>query len=629
MCGICGLAHGDRGRSVDLSALSRMNEAMVHRGPDDAGTWECGHVGLAMRRLSIIDLFRGHQPMTNEDESVVVVFNGEIYNFQDLRADLEARGHTFRTLSDTEVIVRAYEEYGDDALQHFNGMFALAVYDARQDRLLLARDRLGIKPLLYTVRDGQLAFASELDALLHSGLVPGKLNPAALDAYFTFLYVPAPDTIFEGVHKLRPGHKLVFQQGRLSVEPYWRLRFAPDESWTLDSAAEAYVDLLNDSVRLRSISDVPLGAFLSGGVDSTSVVGMLSLIISAQVKTFTIGFDDAHANELAFARTAAKHFNTDHTETLMRPDLVEMAGDLVRHFGEPFADSSAVPTWLVSKMAREHVAVALSGDGGDELFAGYTWTHMTRKVNTYRRVPVTLRRLVDTALHLGGGSPGLAKFQRFSRDSFLKPDACFRRRHTCFDAEARAALYAPDVADSVLSHAVDRFQEHADMAEVSSVDDWMLHQDLMMYLPDDILTKVDRMSMANSLEARVPILDHRIVEFAATIPFRLKLRMNVSKRVAKRALWFMIPQELLKQRKQGFAIPIHRWFREDLHGHFREIALGKGSLNGRLLNRHAIEARLNDHVQGRENYGHHLWTVLMFEHWLRYVEGLPGVTVSL
>ena len=628
MCGICGIVHTDPEKRVAEAQLARMNAAMAHRGPDEAGQWIRGHAGLAMRRLSIIDVFRGHQPITNEDESLVLVFNGEVYNFQELREELETKGHTFRTLSDSEVVLRAYEEYGDDALHQFNGMFAFALYDANKDRLLVVRDRLGIKPLFYSFQEERLVFASELDPLLRSGAVRGRLNPAALDAYFSFLFVPAPDTIFEGVHKLLPGHKLVLEKGRLEIEPYWRIRFAPKSSWTLDSAAEAYLDLLSDAVRLRMISDVPLGAFLSGGVDSTSIVGMMALIGEAPVKTFTIGFDDAQANELAYARIAARHYGTAHTEEIMRPDLVEMADELTAHFGEPFADSSAIPTWLVSKLARQQVTVALSGDGGDELFAGYTWTHRTRHVAAYKRVPAPLRRLIDTALRLGPQSPRCTRLRRFSQDSFLDTHSCFRRRLTCFDAADRAALYGPDLAERVLAAATDRFQEHADAAGAISSDNKMLYQDLMMYLPDDILTKVDRMSMANALEARVPILDHRIAEFAAGVPFPLKLKGGTSKRLVKHALRRIAPPALLKQRKHGFAIPIHRWFREDLLGHFEETVLGPRARGHAFLKRQAVETLLQRHRAGKENYGHHLWALLMFEHWLRYIDSVPGVSIE-
>ena len=638
MCGICGIAYGDAAEEIDAARLARMNEAMVHRGPDDSGQWVRGHVGLAMRRLSVIDLFRGGQPMANDDGSIVLVFNGEVYNFQSLRSELENQGHSFHTLSDTEVVLRAYEEYGDEALHHFNGMFAIALYDVRKGRLLLARDRVGIKPLFYSVRDGRIAFASELDPLLQSGLVRGTLNPAAIDAYFSFLYIPSPDTVFEDVQKLPPGHKLVFEcpgpgstskgSGRVTIEPYWRLRFTPRTSWTLRSAADEYLDLLSDAVRLRMISDVPIGAFLSGGVDSTSIVGMLSLLNEAPTKTFTIGFDDSQSDELRFARLAAKEFGTDHTEEILQPDLLEIASSLVRHFGEPFADSSAIPTWLVSKLAREHVTVALSGDGGDELFAGYTWTRMARNVGKYRRMPTAIRRLIDTALKLAPNSPRWAKVRRFSRDSFLDPHACFRRRQTCFDAHARAGLYTAGLAERVLASATDRFQEYADTAGTVDPGDRMLHQDLMMYLPDDILTKIDRMTMANSLEARVPILDHRLVEFAATVPFHLKLQGRTSKRLVKRALKRLVPAPLLRQRKQGFSIPIQKWFRQELGQQFEDLVFGKDARSGRFLKQSAVRKLFETHRRGKDDCGHHLWTVLMFEHWLRYVEEVPGLSIA-
>ncbi len=619
MCGICGIIRGDRSRGVDLAAVERMNAALAHRGPDDAGAWQGGHAALAMRRLSILDVPGGHQPMTNEDGTVIVVFNGEIYNFQALRDDLIARGHVFRTQSDTEVIVHAYEECGDEMLERLNGMFAIAVYDVKRNRLLLARDRLGIKPLFYCARDGDLTFASELDALMRSGVVRRAISPSALDAYFTFLYVPAPDSIFEDAQKLRPGEKLVFENGRISLAQYWCLAFKVDNTWTLDSAAERYLDLLTDAVRMQRVSDVPLGAFLSGGVDSSTIVGIMSRMGRQPVKTFTIGFDDAAANEIEYARIAALHFGTDHSEEILRPDMIDVTGRLIRHFGEPFADSSAVPTWLVSRLARSRVTVALSGDGGDELFAGYTWLHMNRAVSSYRRIPKPLRSLVDFALHCGPDSPRLAKLRRFSRDSLLDPHASFRRRETCLGPDIRAALYRREWSERIASCATDRFEEHA-AAGPASVDEWMLHQDTAMYLPDDILTKVDRMSMAHSLEARVPLLDHRIVEFAATLPFRLKMKGGISKYVAKHAVRDLVPKELLRQRKQGFAIPIHRWFREDLRAFFQELVLSEDARCGRYLNPGVVRSLLTDHTTGRENYGHHLWAVLMFEQWLRYTE---------
>jgi len=628
MCGICGIAQADRTRNADISAVERMNSAITHRGPDDEGLWNGGHAALAMRRLSIIDIEGGRQPMSSEDGSTIVVFNGEIYNFQAIRRELEADGFHFNTSSDTEVILNAYLKWGDDALRRFNGMFAIAICDLNADRLLLARDRLGIKPLFYSFQNDTLVFSSELDSLMRSGLVNGKINPAAIDAYFTYLYIPGPDSIFENVSKLRPGEKLVFEKGKLKTEPYWNLSFDVDDSWTLDSAAERYAELLRDSVRLRMISDVPLGAFLSGGLDSSSVVAAMSAQSARPVKTYCIGFDDSHADELKYARIAARHFATDHTETVLKPEMIDMTSKLARHFGEPFADSSAVPAWLVSQVASNDVTVALAGDGGDELFAGYTWLHMTKHVDAFRRVPAPLRNLLGATLKLAPRSPFVQKLIRFNSDASLSQLEGFRRRETCFAPELRAELYGKDLAIKIGETTIDRFQEHADAAAGFSNGNRMLYLDTKMYLPGDILTKVDRTSMANGLEARAPLLDHRLIEFAATLPFHLKYNNGTSKIVAKHAMAGILPKELTIQRKQGFAIPIHRWFREDLRGYFNSLVLSDESRSSSYLNPGTIKQIANAHTSGRENYGHHLWTLLMFEQWLRYIETIPGLSLS-
>jgi len=629
MCGICGMAHSERGRTPDVQRLEAMNAALSHRGPDDSGAWSGDHVALAMRRLSIIDLTRGRQPFVSEDGSLVLVYNGEIYNFRELRRELEERGHTFRTLCDTEVVLHAYEEFGDDALTRLNGMFAFALYDIAKDRLLIARDHIGIKPLFYSVSNGVLLFASEMDALLRSGLVDGTLSPGALDAYFTYLYVPAPDTILRDVAQLSPGHKLVFERGEARVEPYWEPHLEPDRTWTLEAAVERYTELLLECVRSQCVSDVPLGAFLSGGVDSSAVVAAMCTAGGARVQTFSIGFDDAHANELRYARLVAEHLGTDHTEEIMKPDAVEIAASLIRHFGQPFADSSAIPTWLVSRLARQHVTVALSGDGGDELFAGYTWLHMARNVQRYRQVPGALRGAVDAALWFMPNSPKAMKIRRFSRDSFLHPHEAFRRRQTCFDKLQRGRLFSPEVAAGIAANGVDRFREHADRAQDLDYDNWMLRQDFVMYLPDDILTKVDRMSMAVSLEARVPLLDLQMVSFAHSLPFHLKFDGEISKVVAKKTLSAFLPADVLKQRKRGFAVPIQRWFRDDLREHFRDIALSPDAKLRDYLETGTVKSLYDAHATGREDLGHHLWTVLMFEHWLRYADSIPGFTPAL
>ena len=567
--------------------------------------------------------------MVSEDESLVLVYNGEIYNFRELRDELESKGHRFRTECDTEVVLKAYEAYGDETVERFNGMFAFAVYDTRRKRLFVARDRLGIKPLYYTLQNGVFAYASELGALLRSGLISGKLNASAVDAYFTSLYIPCPDTIFSDVYKLRPGESLVVEKGEISRSTYWRPQFEPLETWTLDSAGERFLELLRDAIRLRLVSDVPLGAFLSGGVDSSTIVGLLSEVAQGPVRTFSIGFDDADANELPYARLAAERFETDHVEEVMNPDATSIAPQLAAHFGEPFADSSAIPTWLVSKLARTEVTVALTGDGGDELFAGYTWTRMNRHVAQARRVPKALRAAAAVALRMAPDNRRLSKFRRFIGDTFLTPQESFRRRQTCFDTEQRAALYGKDLAGELAGQVADRFQECAETSAELSDDDWMLYQDLRQYLPDDVLTKVDRMSMAVSLEARVPLLDHRLVEFAATVPFDLKLHGGRSKRLVKHAVKDLLPSGLLRERKRGFSIPIHRWFRESLGASFEEQVLSDDSACLRFLRKESIEALYKRHKAGRDDYGHHLWALFMFEHWIRYAESIPGVELTL
>ena len=621
MCGIGGLVHSSPDADVPCAVLEMLGDSQAHRGPDDAGIWREGRAGLVHRRLSVLDPSpAGHQPMMSRDGRFVVVFNGEIYNFQDIRTELETRGHEFHTQCDTEVLLEAWSTWGADALTRLNGMFAFAVYDRETGVVTLARDRLGVKPLFYTLHGGMLAFASELGALTAAGLAGGALNPAAIDAYFTYLYIPAPDTIFRGVYKLRPGEMLTFRDGALHTARYWRLHPRPDPRWRMEDAAERTLELLRDAVRLRRISDVPLGAFLSGGMDSSAITALLSASSGGPVKTFTIGFNDAEADELRYARRVANHCGTDHAEAVLAPDMVALAPRIARHFGEPFADSSALPVWLVSEVARRQVTVALSGDGGDELFGGYTWMRMNRAVARYRRVPEALRRGIDRALALGPDAPRLARLRRFSADSFLEPIESFRRRLTCFGADQRAGLYHETVRAAIAASREDRFLEHAAEAAQLSMDDRMLYLDTVMYLPDDILTKVDRMSMAHGLEARTPMLDYRLVEFAATLPFELKLSGGVSKQVLKHAMRGLLPECVLTERKRGFALPIQRWFRGTLGKRFEETVLAEDALASRFLAREPIARLFSAHRAGRGDFGHHLWALLMFEMWLREVD---------
>ena len=429
MCGICGIASGAPRDAINPSVLRAMNAVLVHRGPDDGGEWHGGHIGLAMRRLRVIDPEGGQQPMTILGGDLVLVFNGEIYNYQELRTELQKLGAEFNTESDTEVILWGYEKWGGKLLDRLNGMFAFALYDRRHDRLLIARDRLGIKPLYYTLHNGQFAFASELESLRRSRLLSDGIDPAALDAYLEFGFVPAPDTIYTDAKKLLPGELLVYENGGIATERYWRVEWDRKQEWTPRTAAIQYRRLLEESVAAQRVADVPLGAFLSGGIDSSSVVAILARLSDMPIKTFTIGFDDAAMDETRYARMVAERYGTEHHERFIRPDTVSLLPKLVRHFGEPFADSSAIPTYLVSRLARAHVTVALSGDGGDELFAGYAWMHMDRRVRRYRFAPRFIRRAVDKALFVLPGGIRAEKVRRFSRDSFLEPYLSFRRRH--------------------------------------------------------------------------------------------------------------------------------------------------------------------------------------------------------
>lgn len=626
MCGIGGFVHDNPGAIASPGPLEAMNVAQAHRGPDDAGVWCEGPAGLAHRRLSVLDpTAAGHQPMFSSGGRLVAVFNGEIYNFREIRADLEKTGHTFHTDCDTEVLVEAWSAWGERALERFNGMFAFAMYDRERHRLTLVRDRAGVKPLFYTLRNGTLAFASELGALVNAGFVNGALNASALAAFFTYLYIPAPDTIYRDVYKLRPGEMLTFESGAIHSERYWRFGIRPDASWTRAAAAERLLELLRDSVRLRQISDVPLGAFLSGGIDSSAITSLLSEISETPAKTFTIGFNDSEADELAYARLVARHCGTDHTEAILDPDMVALLPRMARHFGEPFADSSALPTWLVSQVARQRVTVALSGDGGDELFAGYTWMRRNRDVARYRAAPAALRRAAGAFLRLAPSSPRVERLRRFNTDSFLTPVESFRRRLTCFSSAMRSELFRPEVREAAFRAATDRYLEHAEAAHALDDDDIMLYLDTVMYLPDDILAKVDRMSMAHGLEARTPLLDYRIVEFAASLPFDLKLSDGISKRILKQAVRGLLPPEILRERKRGFALPIQRWFRGTLGTHFREKVLNGKARSASFLNLGVAQRLFELHTAGRMDYGHQLWSLLIFETWLSEVDNRVDV----
>jgi asparagine synthase (glutamine-hydrolysing) len=597
-----------------------MNASLRHRGPDDEGYYEDNHVGLAVRRLSIIDLHTGQQPISNEAGDIWVVYNGEIYNFQEVRAALEQRGHIFKTQTDTEIIVHAYEEYGDGCVTHFNGMFAIALWDAREHRLLLARDRLGIKPLYYWSGAGKLVFASELKALTLHPDVPRQVDLAALDLFLTLEYIPAPRTIYRDVCKLLPGHLLVVEKGTRKITQYWDVPYQPVGQSEAE-CAEILSDLIKESVRLRLISDVPLGAFLSGGIDSSTVVGYMSQNMNQPAQTFSIGFDDDTYNELPYAEAVAKHFGTHHHVERLRSDHTDLTEQLVRHFDEPFADTSLFPTYLVSKLASRHVKVVLSGDGGDELFAGYD-TYLAEKLDRYYgRLPRPLRQ--QAFPKFAGWLPprpakkGLInKVKRMVEGGALDPALQHTRWMMFLNSSEKSLLYRSDLQAALRDDATTEF--FRGYFEKASCFDRLAQQqyvDIKTYLADDILTKVDRMSMAASIEARVPLLDYRIVEFALNLPAAMKLRGGRTKSILRQAVKNVVPQLVLEKPKEGFSIPMKHWLRTSLRPMMLDL-LSQAALQKHGYFDHQVVAQwIQEHLAGRANHSHRLWALMVFEMW--------------
>lgn len=612
MCGIAGIVSLD-GRVVTLEELRSMCAALFHRGPDDEGFYIGKGAGLGMRRLSIIDLATGRQPVRNEDGSIWVVFNGEIYNFKELRRESEQRGHSFYTATDTETIVHLYEQYGARCVERMRGMFTFALWDERKKTLLLARDRLGIKPLYYAEAGGRLAFASELKAILQLPEIERRLNWRALSHLFSSLCTPASESIIEGVHKLEPGHILIASPGReVQIERYWDVHFNPDYRQSGDYFVERLRELLRESVRLRLVSDVPLGAFLSGGIDSSSVVATMARLTSSRVKTFSIGFKEGNYNELAYARTVARKFNTDHHELVLEPDVLEIIDDLAWYLDEPFGDSSAIPTYMVSKLAAEHVTVVLSGDGGDELFGGYDKYVVEQKERGYR-LPLPARKVLGALASLMPegmrGRNFLHHFSLAGAERYIDASSLFKEeeKKKLFRADALAMISAYDPW-----HMAAEYLSKANGNWLSTLQ----YLDLKDYLPLDILTKVDRMSMAHSIEARVPLLDHKLVEFAATIPPELQLRHGATKYIFKQAMRGILPDEIIDRPKHGFGIPLGRWFRGQLGSFIRELLLSDRSRQRGILDPDYIEKLLTLHEKGRQ-LDLQLWTLISFELWCR------------
>ena len=613
MCGIAGAAARDPGRLPSLEVGHRMCSVIRHRGPDDEGIRREGCSLLGMRRLSIIDLAGGHQPICNEDGSVWIVFNGEIYNFQELRRDLEARGHRFRTNSDTECIVHAYEEFGELCFERLRGMFALALWDEPRQRLVLARDRLGKKPLYYAHLDGCLSFGSEVKSLLEVPGMPREVDTDALHDFLLLGYVPAPASIFRSIRKLPAAHYLVYENDQVTLRPYWRLEFEPKWQAHPRELEERLAALLEDAVRVRLVSDVPFGAFLSGGIDSSVVVALMARNMSLPVKTFTIGFRVDELNELPDARLVAEAFGTEHHELVVEADAVRLLEELVWHFDEPFGDSSAIPTFLVSRLARQHVKMVLSGDGGDELFEGYARYGRQRFVEALARGGGPLAGPVLGALGMLPGGLG-RRLSALGRRVAL-PDPERYLSGVAVATPERVGELLPGTA--LRGRGFSAVRAHFLPGEATGLWDRIFAGDVRSYLVDDILVKVDRMTMANSIESRAPLLDHHLVEFAARLPSHLRRSGGRGKLLLRRVAAKLLPASVLSKRKQGFAIPLAQWFRNELQPLMRDTLDSRRFRERGLIAPAAADRLLLEHVEGRADHGEQLWMILNLELWAR------------
>ena len=617
MCGIVGLQLFDE--QVNREQIEAMNATIVHRGPDEDGVLVDGSVGLGMRRLSIIDLEGGQQPIANETGRIHVVQNGELYNYRELRKQLQDKGHRFRSASDTEVAVHAYEEWGGyDFARHLRGMFAIAVWDADRQSLWLARDRMGIKPLYYAQTPAGVAFGSEVKAILASRIVPCELQPRALAQYLTLGSAGMGDSFVKGVQQLHPGNVICFAGGSSTVKSYWEFSF-PERPLAMseEEAREALLERLRDTVRLHLVSDVPVGAFLSGGVDSSAIVGLMAQEGFGSFKTFSIGFGEEDFNELPYAREVAERWQTEHHTEMVRPDdALRILDRLIFHLDEPFADASAIPTWYVSRLAAENVKVVLTGDGGDELFAGYTRYARASQHSWLDRIPLAARRLGSS---LSGVLP-----ERWPGKYFLDYAAQDARGRYAYDLH----LFPPPLQQRLLRPewhpnrlGVEApYQEMMEILQRSRGGDRIseyLYYDTLRYLPLDILTKVDRMTMAHSLEARPPMLDHEFVEFAASLPIGLKYTKNGRrKHLFKESVSRLLPDGLLDRRKTGFAVPLQRWFAGPLASLYEDQVLA-GGLCTDYFDPAVLRMIFNHNRRGRRNHGHQLWAILVFELWLR------------
>jgi asparagine synthase (glutamine-hydrolysing) len=623
MCGIVGFVN-KKGSGTTRSVLERMCDAIAHRGPDDDGFYLDGSAALGMRRLAIIDVAGGHQPIHNADKTKWIVFNGEIYNYQQIRRELDSQGHEFYTNSDTEAIVHLYERYGPDCVQHLRGMFAFAIWDEIEKTLFIARDRVGKKPLLYShQKNGDLIFGSEFRALLEHPTVSREVDLDAIDSYFSYLCIPAPQTAFKDIRKLEPGHWLRWKNGEIETRRYWTPDFSKKIKIGEEEAIQETTRILRESTRLRMISEVPLGAFLSGGVDSSTIVALMAQESSQPVKTFSIGFEEEDFSELKYAKRVAEYVGAEYNEFVVKPDAMEVLPTLVEHYGEPYADSSAIPTYYVSKETRKHVTVALNGDGGDESFAGYERYAAMKAAETYHRFPVALRKaLIEMPVSFLPSSEiqksRIRDVKRFLQAASLPKAERYFRWSSTFNRDAKKEIYTEEFARNIAGNNAFHFlEEWLVKANGAGVLDATLLTDQMTYLPNDLLVKVDIASMAVSLEARSPFLDHHLIEFAASLPENLKMRGFQTKSLLKKVAARLVPRDVIYRRKMGFGVPIGKWFRNEMKDFVREVLLSERSLKRGIIKQAILEKYIEEHITGKRDHAFQIWTLLMLELWFQ------------
>ena len=611
MCGITGIINKD-GAAINKGLVLAMSRAVRHRGPDEEGYYFDQQVALGIQRLKIIDLETGSQPIHNEDKSIWVVLNGEIYNYRDLRRELEAKGHKFYTRSDTETIVHAYEEWGDNFIEHLSGIFGFALWDTKRQRLMLVRDRVGVKPLYYYEAKNLLVFGSEIKSILLHPAVERELDFEAFNNYLYFAYVPAPLTMFKGIKKLMPGHRLVWQGDSSNIRQYWDVSYNINADISEQEALERLQQLLRKAVKDQLIADVPLGLFLSGGIDSSILASLMAGEMDRPVTTFSIAFDEGQYNESKYAKQVAEHFGTDHREFVVRPDIIKELPKIIEHLDEPLANSTALPTFLLSKLAKEKVTVVLNGAGGDEIFGGYDRYRRQSFLSWYKKFPAGVRSLAHLAVEklIPGIGTNLKTFKRRAEMIANALNLPLDERYVTW-----ASVISADCREMILSERVKMVRSHFGPPDLDDVNK-MMYADTKTYLVDDILTMTDKMSMAHALEIRVPFLDQAVVEFAATLPAGLKVGKGKSKYLLRKLLAQSLPESICNRPKQGFMVPISCWFREDKQiGFARDILLSPSAKKRGLFSLKGIEKMLAQHQTGERDHGGAIWALLNFELW--------------